>query len=94
MYELSDEERKWAKECWQKLDEKLKVVSKRSRGKFPFWTADGMHNNMQENSINCWTNGFWPGLNWLMYAGTGNEEYRETAETGETLLDMALEHRL
>ena len=90
MSELSDEERKWAKECWQKLDEKLKVVSKRSRGKFPFWTADGMHNNMQENSINCWTNGFWPGLNWLMYAGTGNEEYRETAETGETLLDMAL----
>ena len=90
MYILKEKERKWAEEIWKKLDEKLQVVSLRSRGKIPFWTADGLHDDMREKSIYNWTNGFWPGLNWLMYAGTGNEEYKRTAEIGEELLDRAL----
>lgn len=87
---LKAEEKQWIEEIWQKLDEKLQAVTLRSRGKFPFWTADGMHNDIKDTSINSWINGFWPGLNWLMYIGTGNEEYKKTAEIGEELLDRAL----
>lgn len=90
MYILNEEERKWTDETWKRLDQKLKETALRSRGKFPFWSTDGMHDDRKETNINCWTNGFWPGLMWLMYIGTGNEVYRQTAETGEALLDAAL----
>ena len=90
MYKLNVEEKKWIDKTWVKLDEKLQVVTKRSYGKMPFWSESGLHDDMKEKYVNCWTNGFWPGLNWLMYAGTGNEEYKKTAEYGELLLDEAL----
>ena len=89
---LSQKDRIWAEEIWQKLDEKLKVVSVRSKEKIPFWSHDGHHDNLAESHINCWTNGFWPGLMWLMYAGTNNECYREAAEWSENQLDAAFEN--
>jgi len=87
---LTKEEKIWVDAEWEKLDKKLKKVSERSREKLPFWSYDGLHDNMAEKNIHCWTNGFWPGLMWLMYAGTKNEEYKKTAERGEELLDGAL----
>ena len=91
MYMLNQSEKQWVEDTWSKLDKKLQQVTVRSRGKFPFWTAEPMHNDIKDKAINCWTNGFWPGLNWLMYIGTKNEEYRLTAEEGERLLDAALQ---
>ena len=40
--------------------------------------------------VSFWTNGFWPGLLWLMYNETGNHIYKETAERAEDKLDEAL----
>lgn len=88
---LTAEQVQWVDEVWTKLDDKLSVVAVRSRNKLPFQTWDPMHNNMAESNIHRWANGFWPGLMWLMYAGTQNETYRETAETGERMLDAAFE---
>lgn len=87
---ITENEKKWIDEMWEKLDKKLEKVSVRSREKLPFWNTDGIHDDMTEKNICCWTNGFWPGLMWLMYSGTGKETYRQTAERGEELLDKAL----
>ncbi len=75
---------------WEKLDKKLSVVALRSRDKIPYTTIDGKHDNRAEDYICAWTNGFWPGLMWLMYYGTKNEVYKETAQHSEELLDEAL----
>lgn len=88
---LTEYDKKWADEVWEKLDQKLSVVGERSEHKLPFQTADSIHNDMTESNIYCWTNGFWPGLMWLMYAGTGKERYMEIARTGEEKLDRALD---
>lgn len=87
---LSEKDRKWAKETWKKLDDKLSVVSVRSKEKIPFWSHDGMHDDMIKSNINCWTNGFWPGLMWLMYSSEKKECYKAAAEWSEKQLDKAL----
>ena len=86
---LTNEQIKWVNETWAKVEEKLSVTAVRSRDKIPFWSVDGMHDDTKEDGINCWTNGFWPGLMWLMYSVTGKEDYRKTAENIEALLDRA-----
>lgn len=88
---LTEQEKKWIDSIWAKLDEKLSVVGERSKEKLPFMTKDHMHDDMAETNIHCWTNGFWPGLMWLMYAGTGKERYMEIARKGEEKLDKALD---
>ena len=85
----------WIDKMWQKLDNKFQVVAIRSRGKIPFQSENGMHIDMQEGgvpfwTINWWTNGFWPGLMWLMYAGTRKVVYKDTAIIGEDLLEAGL----
>lgn len=88
---LTTAQTQWVDDVWKKLDEKLAIVALRSKNKLPFQTTEAIHNNMADSKIHCWTNGFWPGLMWLMYAGTGKSVYKETAETGETLLDKAFD---
>lgn len=85
-----EKDRQFIESVWEKLDKKLSVVALRSRDKIPYTTVDGTHDNRAENYICAWTNGFWPGLMWLMYYGTKNEVYKETAQRSEELLDEAL----
>ena len=87
---LTNEQRNWVEETWMKVQEKLSVVALRSRDKIPFWSVDGVHDDMKEGRLHCWTNGFWPGLMWLMYSATGEARYRETAEHIEEYLDAVL----
>ena len=49
-----------------------------------------MHDDMTKSNINCWTNGFWPGLMWLMYSAEKKECYKAAAEWSEEQLDKAL----
>lgn len=77
---------------WEKIDKKLAVVAQRSKNKIPKIAIDGVHDdNSTEEKILDWTNGFWPGLMWLMYYGTKDERYMEVAKYGEECLDKALE---
>ncbi|MBQ8294964.1 MAG: glycoside hydrolase family 88 protein [Clostridia bacterium] len=84
---LSKENQQWVEETWNKLDKKLSKVTLRSKNKLPYSTVNGGHDNRAETDIGWWTNGFWGGLNWLMYVGTGKEIYKETAVCSEEMLD-------
>jgi unsaturated chondroitin disaccharide hydrolase len=86
--ELLAEIRPWAEETFKKLDAKLSKMTIRSCEKIVDGVdKDGKH---VEKNINWWTNGFWGGLNWLMYNYTKNENYRKTAENSELRMDEAL----
>lgn len=88
---IIEENRDWINSTWEKLDNKLKVVSERSKNKIPYTTENGVHNDMAKKDIAWWTNGFWGGLMWLMYVGTKDEHYRAVAENAEEILDKAFE---
>lgn len=81
----------WINETWEKIDKKLKIVSEKSKNKIPYTTKNGVHNDMVTEDITWWTNGFWPGMMWLMYVGTKDEHYRMVAENAEEVLDKAFE---
>lgn len=90
MIELCPKDRQWVDSVWEKLDTKLYEVSRLAYDKIPYTTINGVYNNEAETAIFKWTNGFWPGLMWLMYVGTGREQYRRTAEHAEEMLDEVL----
>ena len=77
----------WIDETFAKLDAKMSKLTFRSRNKFPLYSINGVHDS--DTRTNWWTNGFWGGMNWLMYEATGNEDYRVTAERNEDMLDGA-----
>ncbi|MCI9626146.1 MAG: glycosyl hydrolase family 88 [Clostridia bacterium] len=87
-----NENKTWIDEIWEKIDKKLKPVSQSSFDKLPYTTENGKYVEKKSGDGVCWwTNGFWPGLMWLMYVGTKDEQYRKTAEHAEELLDEAFE---
>lgn len=83
------ENRSWIDETFEKLDKKLSKTAVKSRNKIPYTTINGVHDDKSKTDISWWTNGFWGGLMWLMYSGTGKQDYRLTAERSEMLLDEA-----
>lgn len=85
---LLEENRAWAEETFKKIDAKMSEMTIRSRDKIP----DGVDENgfHVEKSITWWTNGFWGGLNWLLYDYTKNENYKLTAQSNEKRMDEAL----
>lgn len=84
-----EENKQWIDETWDKLDKKLKAVSQRSKDKIPYTAVDGVHDDQMKTRPSWWTNGFWPGLMWVMYCGTKDDTYKEVAQNGEKLLDAA-----
>ncbi len=74
---------------WQKIQDKMSVVAPRNKGKLPYTTVDGRYNDLADTIPEGWTNGFWPGIMWLMYASTNDEMYKEVAESCEPLLERA-----
>lgn len=84
---------KWVDALWEKLDKKMQAVAKRCEGTIPYTVGEGTkYDDRSGEQINWWTNGFWPGLMWIMYDSTGNELYKKTAEDAEKLLDNALKN--
>ncbi len=88
--QLLAENKAWAEETFAKIDKKMSAMTVRSRDKVP----DGVDENgfHVEKNIDWWTNGFWGGLNWLLYDYTKNEEYLKTAKKQELLMDEAMKH--
>lgn len=79
----------WINNVWEKIEKKLSVTAELSKNKIPYSTKNGIHDDYTDK-IDWWTNGFWPGLMWLMYVATKDEKYKETAEIAEKKLDKAL----
>ena len=84
---LFDSNKTFIDETFEKLDKKLSHTAVKSRYKIPYTTQNGQHDDKRDY-IEWWTNGFWGGLMWLMYAGTGKECYKLTAERSEELMDV------
>lgn len=96
MKSIYEENRAWVDETWAKLDKKMKKVAQRTKDKLPYSAQDGVYDNQLEPGAKFgaawWTNGFWPGLMWVMYCGTKDSSYKAVAEHGEELLDKAFEN--
>lgn len=88
--EILCENRAWAEEIFAKIDKKMSAITLRSRDKI----VDGVDENgfHRERDIDWWCNGFFGGLNWLLYDYTKNEEYKKTAKRQEIIMDEALAH--
>ena len=83
----------WVAEAVEKIKEKMAWVSVKSQEKIPAGTLpDGTHDDWSaDDKIDWWTNGFWGGLLWLLYAKTKDESYAKIAAFSEKKLDRGLE---
>ncbi len=86
--------KEWIDETFKRLDKKLSRLAVKSRNKIPFTTVNGTHNDESSERINRWTNGFWGGLMWMMYAETKKDCYLETAKNAEKIMDGAFTKKL
>ena len=79
--QIINENKAWAKEMIDKVDKKMSAVTLRSRNKLPDGVDEnGVHiDNYAENAHN-WTNGFFGGINAMLYDYTKNEEYLKTLD--------------
>ncbi len=88
---LEEKEMEWVQEVLDRTARKLEKVSARSAQKIPYTTVDGVHDDKSGgDAIGWWTNGFWGGMMWQMYALTGQERYKEIALDNERKLDADL----
>jgi unsaturated chondroitin disaccharide hydrolase len=69
---------------------KMEAQRDRIGSAVPYTTVNGRHDDKMEKDLYWWTNGFWPGMLWLMYDDTKDTQYRAAAEKIELKFDGAL----
>lgn len=85
------ENRAWAEEIFNKLNEKMSCVAVRSRNKLPDGVDEnGIHIDRYTKNRRNWTSGFFGSMNALLYKATGNEEYLKTLKASAEMLDDTL----
>lgn len=77
----------WEDEIWQKIIGKVERMNETIGVSFPYISESGKYN---QEDADWWTNGFWPGLLWLVYRETGNESLKDTASLIEANMDAVL----
>lgn len=91
-----EEYRIWAEETLIKVKEKMEWVSEKNKEKIPYTTDENGNYDDRSDSektwnpddgLNWWTNGFWGGIMWLLYQGTGEEKYAEIARKSERKME-------
>ena len=82
----------------QKILDKLEVVCEKNKNKIPYTILEnGNYNDLDyidanpDLGISWWTNGFFTGILWQMYAATGDEKYIGMARVQEAKLDKCFE---
>ncbi|MDR1444135.1 MAG: glycoside hydrolase family 88 protein [Treponema sp.] len=89
-FDLTGGDLQWAQDVWTRTRAKIEAQCGRVGSGIPYIARDGRYGDKAAESIYWWTNGFWPGILWLMYAETGSKTCRRAAEAVETRLDTAL----
>ncbi|WP_282936067.1 glycoside hydrolase family 88 protein [Paenibacillus sp. RC67] len=78
----------WIDEAWNKVISKIEQTSRTIGAGFPHVSKEGKYDNTDPS---FWTSGFWPGLLWLMYRDSGNEELKRIAEACESKMDLCID---
>ncbi|MCM1221306.1 MAG: glycoside hydrolase family 88 protein [Lachnospiraceae bacterium] len=91
---------KWADDLISKIRNKMEWVSEKNRDKIPYRTdQNGNYDDRSDVSkewniddgLNWWTNGFWGGIQWLLYQDTGDEKYARIARVSEERLEQCFQ---
>ena len=88
--QLLAENKAWIDATYEKMDKKLRAMAVRSRDIVPYGVDENGRHRDFTHKISWWTNGFWGGLNAMMYEYTKADEYLACAKSQEKLLDVAL----
>jgi len=89
-YNFSEDESNFLNDTWKKLENKLSITSERIGSSIPYIATNHKYDDVGEDRLTWWTNGFWGGTLWQMYHATNDSKYRDIAKTIEKRLDGAL----
>ena len=94
MLNLTSEQKKWVDSLYEKIEEKLIRTATDVQDIIPYRVDEnGKYTDKREDErvggVMWWTNGFYPGMLWLMYEHSGKEIFRKTAKKQELMLDEA-----
>lgn len=86
----------WVSDTIKNIENKMELVSEKSKNKIPYTTINGVHDDRSSrdikfasnDGINWWCNGFWGGIMWQMYNITGLKHYADIANNSEKKLDQ------
>ncbi len=84
---MINQKTEWLDQAWNYTNRKLNKMKQRIGALFPNASFNGQYDARE---LECWTNGFWPGLLWLHFHETGDAEARMHAEECEEQLDELL----
>ena len=88
---LDQKQKEVCEKIYKQIDMKLQAECTRLGGKIPYIAEHGRY--VKDAGVETpfwWTNGFWAGMLWQMYASTGNELYKETAKKSEIIMEKDL----
>ena len=94
MLSLTDAEINRSKNLLAKIEEKYRQNATSIKDIFPYTTDNNGKYAEQSclqngKGVQWWTNGFYAGIMWLLYANTGDEIYKSAAKKQEEMLDDA-----
>lgn len=90
MIKLKDDDAVWAEKLYRKCAAKFAAECRRLGTSIPYIAENGRYDDCSGERIDWWTNGFWPGILWLMYHAAGDKMFRDTAEGVEEKLAVNL----
>lgn len=90
-FDINEEEKQWLDKTWEKIQKKIRSECERNGDIFPYISENGRYHDKMADNPYWWTNGFWPGILWLMYEATGEEDYLTVSRHLEAKLDKSLE---
>ncbi|MCM3781375.1 glycoside hydrolase family 88 protein [Neobacillus mesonae] len=80
--------RLWLEDAWRNSTEKVSVNLRRIGARFPHASQGGIY---ELSGPEWWTAGFWPGILWLLYGDSGDQQMKAAAEECEGAMDAVLD---
>ena len=87
---LSDEDKAWLISTLDSAVKKVAGTAGRTRDRVCYSTQSGLYTNKGAEKTNWWTNGFYPGILWIMYENTKDQRYADYAQSLENRLAYGL----
>lgn len=93
-YALTEQEILSLTDIWIEYQKKFSEMHQRIESSIPYIAINHRYEDVGEDKLTWWTNGFWAGSLWQMYYATKTEAYLSTARTIEERLDRNFEHSI